>query len=194
MTILKLVNNTGLRSERNLCYVNTELQLLFSIPDVKQYFISKKYRENYKVKLPICDEISRIFGTAGQIETSAAELRRLVGSLHDRRDLCDGIQQDLVEFHTLLLRGIETELERVGFQQLSFLMKFRGKEITTKAFLHTRDGCCPKGHMVRTENELFQVIKIEVPPTHKMMSINNLINNKFGKKNEIVQMRNKQTN
>ena len=189
MTALKLVNNTSLRSEKNLCYVNTELQLLYSIPDVNQFFTSKKYRESYEQRLPVCDEISRIFGTGGQIQASAAELRRLVGVFHGRSDICNGIQQDIVEFHTLLLRSIEVELERVGYQQLSFLIKFRGKEKTTKAFLHTRDGCCPKGHMVRTENELFQVIKIEVPPTHKMMSINDLINNKFGKKNEIVQMK-----
>ena len=103
MAALKLVNNTGLRSERNLCYVNTELQLLFSIPDVKDFFASKKYRENYPEKLPICDELSRIFKTQGQFQTTAAELRRLVGSLFNREDICDGEQQDLEEFHTLLL-------------------------------------------------------------------------------------------
>ena len=92
MTALKLVNNTGLISEKNLCYINTELQLLYSIPEVTEFFVSKKYRETCTQKLPICDEISRIFGTRGQFPTSAAELRRLVGTLHGRRDICDGAQ------------------------------------------------------------------------------------------------------
>ena len=70
MAALKLVNNTGLTSERNLCYVNTELQLLYSIPDVYQFFTSKKYKENYTERLPICDEISRIFGTGGRVQLS----------------------------------------------------------------------------------------------------------------------------
>ena len=72
MTTLKLVNNTGLSSERNLCYINTELQLLYSIPEIKEFFVSKKYRDNCTQKLPICDEMSRIFGTGGQFLTSAA--------------------------------------------------------------------------------------------------------------------------
>ena len=66
MAALKLVNNTGFRSEKNLCYVNTELKLLYSIPDVKDFFVSKKYRENYQEKLPICDELSRMFKTQGR--------------------------------------------------------------------------------------------------------------------------------
>ena len=91
MTALKLVNNTGLRSEKNLCYVNTELQLLYSIPEVNKFFTSKKYRKNYGEKLPLCDEISRIFVAGGRVQTSAAELRRLVGSLNGRKDMCDGV-------------------------------------------------------------------------------------------------------
>ena len=189
MTTLKLVNNTGLISERNLCYINTELQLLYSIPEVTEFFVSKKYRETCTQKLPICDEISRIFGTRGQFPTSAAELRRLVGTLHGRRDICDGAQQDLLEFHTLLLTSIEDELATVGYRALSFLIKFKGKERTKKVFLHTRDGCCTKGHSVRTDEVEFQVIKIDVPSTIRKLSLNNLVNNKFGERTETLYMK-----
>ena len=65
MASMKLVNNTGLESEKNLCFVNTELQLLYSISDVKDFFALKQYRENCTEKLPLCDELSRIFLTAG---------------------------------------------------------------------------------------------------------------------------------
>ena len=179
MAALKLVNNTGLRSERNLCYVNTELQLLFSIPDVKDFFASKKYRENYPEKLPICDELSRILKTQGQFQTTAAELRRLVGSLYNREDICDGEQQDLEEFHTLLLSGMENELVKVGAKQARFMSKFRGREENKKTFLYTKDGHCIHGHLPRTEQEDFQVIKLDVPSTNRLISLNNLVSNHF---------------
>ena len=95
MTVLKLVNNTGLPSERNLCYVNTELQLLYSIYELKNFFSNGIYRENYKGRLPVCDELSRIFCTGGKITTTAAELRRLVGKHFNRNDIMMGEQQDL---------------------------------------------------------------------------------------------------
>ena len=179
MAVLKLVNNTGLRSERNLCFVNTELQLLYSIPDVKDFFVSKKYRENYAEKLLVCDEVSRIFRTGEHFVTTASELRRLVGFLNNRRDICDGVQQDLAEFHTLLLRCIEVELNSVGGQQAGFVSMFKGKEQNQKRILHTEGGCCPKGHMARTEEEVFQIIKVDVPYTNQALSLNNMVNNHY---------------
>ena len=92
---MKLVNNTGLESEKNLCFVKTELQLMYSISDVKDFFALKQYRENCTEKLPLCDELSRIFLTAGRFNTTAAELRRIVGNLYRRDDICNGVQQDL---------------------------------------------------------------------------------------------------
>ena len=35
MAPLKLKNNTGLLEEKNLCYVNSALQILHNIPEVK---------------------------------------------------------------------------------------------------------------------------------------------------------------
>ena len=74
MAVLKLINNTGQRDEKNLCFVNTSLQLLYSISEVRDFFQEKVYRKNYKERLPISDEVSRIFKTEGQFRTSAAEL------------------------------------------------------------------------------------------------------------------------
>ena len=87
MSALKLVNNTGVEAEKNLCFVNATLQLLHSIPDVKVFFKQKEYRLNYIERLPVCDEISRIFRTEGKFRTSTAELRRLTGQYHRREDI-----------------------------------------------------------------------------------------------------------
>ena len=107
MTVLKLVNNTGNKEERNLCFVNASIQLLHSIPEVNEFFTQRVYRISSKEKLPISDEISRIFRTGGEFRTSAAELRRLVGHHHRRIDISDGSQQDMEEFTRLLLECLE---------------------------------------------------------------------------------------
>ena len=189
MAALKLVNNTGFNSERNLCFVNTELQLLYSIPDVKSFFVSKKYREGYPERLPICDELSRIFKTEGEFQTTAAEVRRLIGIWYEREDMCDGVQQDLEEFHSLLLGVIETELVKVGGVHSRFGDKFRGKEQTRRKFLNTTDGCCQQGHMSRTEEESFRVIKIDVPETNRVISLNNIVSNHFSENTATFSMK-----
>ena len=173
MAALKLVSNTGLNSEKNLCFVNTELQLLYSLPDVREFFCLQKYKENFYGKLNVCDEISRIFRTEGRIETTAAELRRSIGQFHKREDISNGAQQDIEEFHTLLLEVIADELKKVGGASSRFVNKFIGKEQTKRYFLNNQDGLCPFGHMSRTEEENFKVIKIDVPNTNRVISLNN---------------------
>ena len=134
MAALKLINDTGLNSEKNLCYVNTELQLMYSTPDVRSFFGSKTYRENYQGRLLVCDELSRLFRTEGRFQTSTAEIRRLVGQFHRQEDILNDVHQDLEEFHTLLLSMIEVELSRVGGRQSRFADKFKGKEQTRRNF------------------------------------------------------------
>ena len=136
MTLLKLVNNTGLPSERNLCYVNTELQILYSIHVIKNYFSSGLYRKNYRGRLPVCDELSRIFCTGGNIRTTAAELRKLVGKHFNRNDIMIGVQQDIEEFNGLLLAVLGNELEKVERNGgIRLLDKFVGKEQIRKKFV-----------------------------------------------------------
>ena len=53
MAGLKLVNNTGLKAEKNLCLVNSTLQLLYSILDVRDFFKNKNYRENHAERFPV---------------------------------------------------------------------------------------------------------------------------------------------
>ena len=59
---LRLVNN-GLRSESNLCFVNSAVQMLHNIPRIKSLFLEKEYKlqnENQQ-NMNICDELSLIF-------------------------------------------------------------------------------------------------------------------------------------
>ena len=123
MAVLKLINNSGFSQEKNLCFVNTSLQLLYSIPEVRDFFKDKAYKTDLKARLPTADEISRIFRTEGRCKTSAAELRRLTGQYHGREDICNGSQQDMMEFTSLLLESIEQELLSVNENKSKFLNK-----------------------------------------------------------------------
>ena len=83
---IKLINNTGLKSEKNLCFVNTALQLLYCIPRVRVLFKSKEYRlpSECGKKMKICDEIARLFNSEINCNLSTAELRHLVSIASER--------------------------------------------------------------------------------------------------------------
>ena len=72
---------------------------------------------------------------------------------HRRDDICNGTQQDMEEFHRLLLEVLEKELSQVGFAAARFINKYYGREGNMKKFLNTMDGKCSEGHMARTEEE-----------------------------------------
>ena len=104
---LKLLNNID-NDTRNLCFVNSAIQLLHNIPEIRNYF---KYLEfNLEHNMPVCMELKRIFKSEGKLVVSGAELRKLIGESSGRLDMSDGSQQDVMEFHDLLLKVIENEL------------------------------------------------------------------------------------
>ena len=104
-------------------------------------------------------------------------------------DICNGVQQDMQEFHTLLMSSIEDELTRVGYEQLGFLIKFRGREKTKRVFLNTNDGCCKEGHEARIEQEELKVVTLHVPSTNRMLSLNSMVYDKFSKSTETFEMK-----
>ena len=73
---MRLVNNTNLKSEKNLCFVNTALQLLNSVPRMNTFFKMREYRlPGEKTKqMKICEEVTRLFNTVGSFTSSAAAL------------------------------------------------------------------------------------------------------------------------
>ena len=92
---LKLVNNSGLRSESNLCFVNSAVQMLHNIPRIRSLFLEKEYKlqnENQQ-NVNICDELSLIFQVGIKKIASTAKLRKMVGNSADKPYLMDGSQQ-----------------------------------------------------------------------------------------------------
>ena len=162
---LKLLNNID-NDTRNLCFVNSAIQLLHSIPEVRNYFKHLEYSLEYN--MPVCMELKRIFKSEGGLIVSGAELRMLIGQSSGRLDMSDGSQQDIMEFQDLLLNVIETELIMIDdLAGLRLINQFYGKERNEKKFLNTRNGECKQGHITRTEEENFKMIKLTVPESKK---------------------------
>ena len=114
MSHLRLRNNTGISSERNLCFVNSIVQVLDNIPEFKEYFTSRRYKLNFKGELPISDELSRLLSFKANISTSAATLRRLVSRASKKPNLADGSQQDACEFLDILLQELRNEFKKMA--------------------------------------------------------------------------------
>ena len=180
MSHLKLVNNTGQSSEANLCYVNSTLQLLNIIPEIKALFVSKEFRKTFPGRLPISDELSRILSTDGKFSTSAAQLRFLVGTSSGRNHFCDGSQQDLSEFLRALLLELEKELSLVSPDAMRILNRFWGKEQNTRRFLTTREGFCNicKG-FPNAKIENFNILKLHPMQTENVITLDSLMQNRY---------------
>ena len=123
---MKLVNNTSLASESNICFVNTALQLLHCVPRMKTFFKLREYRlpMEQKRQMKICDEIARLFTTEGNFVSSAGELRRLVAMKSGRNYLHDGSQQDAIEFLVTLLQEVEYEISVDNWEAKTVVQEF----------------------------------------------------------------------
>ena len=137
--------------EQNICFINSILFLLFSVPAFRDFFKKKDYRGKKNLyggqKVPICDEVSSIFNCVSA-RTSAGALRQLMGSMSPEFEyIKNGQQQGAPEFLEDLLETIEIELKESENSQMSngFRKLFEGHEIIQYNFIGARsgDGECP---------------------------------------------------
>ena len=76
MPPLLLSNNlTRLRKDKNLCFVNSCLQVLFAIEEIRDFFQAVD-AEDFPSSWPVSKELCRIFASDGNYEISAANFRR----------------------------------------------------------------------------------------------------------------------
>jgi hypothetical protein len=76
MPPLLLSNNlTSLRKDKNLCFVNACLQVLFAIKEIREFFQAVD-PEAFPTSWPVSKELCRIFASDGHYEISAANFRR----------------------------------------------------------------------------------------------------------------------
>ena len=192
MLVLKLINNSWDESTKNLCFVNTSLQMLYSLPEVRSFFVNQHYKVNQdqSANFKICNEVSRIFKSAGHFSISAATLRLLVGCESQNEEICNGSQQDITLFIRLLLQEIEKELTELDGPNALFINKFWGSEHVIRKFVNTSDGTCSRcGKLPRSENEDFNMLKLESLNTNQSISLSTMIQNSFLEGAEIFKMK-----
>ena len=189
---MRLVNNTNLKSEKNLCFVNTALQLLNSVPRMNTFFKMKEYRlPNEQTKqMKICEEVTSLFNTVRNFTSSAAELRRLVASKSGRHYLKDGSQQDTIEFLVTLLQEVENEISLANWEARTVIQEFWGIEEIEKKFLNNFDGICSKcKSSPRDEVEKIQVLPLNIPDTSRVITLNGIIENYFSESSDNAKMK-----
>ena len=189
---MKLVNNTRNKSERNACFANTALQLLYSVSRMQTFFKMREYKlpSEDKRQMKICDEIARLFNSDGNYASSAAVLRHLIATKSGRLYFKDGTQQDIVEFLITLLQEVEEELSEGNREAKAVLQEFWGKERTEKKFLNKSNGLCMKcKSSPRDEEERFQVIQLDIPETSQVILLNGIVDNYFSENADIAQMK-----
>ena len=102
--------------------------------------------------MPVCMELKRIFKSEGKLVVSGAELRKLIGESSGRLDMSDGSQQDVMEFHDLLLKEIENEIVMIG----DFAEREKCKEISEH-----RKGWMQAGSSHKNRRRKFQNDKVD---------------------------------
>jgi ubiquitin C-terminal hydrolase len=151
----------------------------------------KEYRlsTEQKRRMQICDEVARLFSSAGNFFSSAAELRQLVATKSGRNYLNDGTQQDTVEFLTTLLHEVEEEISTNNWEAKVVVQEFCGTEKNEKKFL-TRNGICSKCKSgPRDEVERFQVLQLDIPNTSNVIPINDVIQTYFSESSDDARMK-----
>jgi hypothetical protein len=93
-------NQTRLRKDQNLCFVNSALQILHYIDDFRNFFLSAE--AGFPASFPLCAEIAKLFSSRGQYEVSASELRRWTYSLLNKLWLVDKCWNILELIHKAL--------------------------------------------------------------------------------------------
>ena len=172
---LQLVNNTGLKTEQNICFVNITVQLLKSIPSIQAYFKERCYKLEMtgSKKTDICDEIADIFISSGKKYCSAAKLRNLVALNSGRSYLSDGSHQDAIEFLMTLLQLVKSE---TSYQSNGIVDGLFGLEKLEKNFVLGLYGKCKKcSKKPRDEVEEFSVFELEVPASNRNILLQHLL-------------------
>ena len=140
------LTNSHSDAETNICFVNSSIQLLCSIPFIREFFQLEMYSISPQRSYKLCSEMKRLFCRKGS--SSAAILRMLIGSKRGLFRFMDYSQQDAVDFLLNLINEIEKELgcynvpAQYGHKINCFVSLIQGIELYQNKFMDTADGSC----------------------------------------------------
>ena len=180
-TYLQLANNPG----ENLCFVNTNLQMLRSLGIFHGLFSSRAWNEHpeRRTLAPILTELELVFSS---VEASAEKLRLLVATASEKLTMASGAQQDMLEFLNLMLREMEKELTALGLSN-TVMEHFKMRDKIVKKFLHGQGaGVCPNCHHIPAEQyDNFSVLRLPVPRrSRQTSSLSQLISKQYSEEEQ----------
>ena len=127
MKYLQLSNQIVDKKCENLCYINASLNLLNLTSEFSQYFRQLNLDSSVLLQnFPVSAELSKIFTGA---VTSAAVLRSTIAEKSKLPQFLTWNQQDITEFHWVLLDVLEIEFKASNCQEGHVVLeKFIGRE------------------------------------------------------------------
>ena len=178
MPTLPLSNcNYGL--EQNICFVNSTIQLLCSIPMVREYFQYQIYSTDPYRTYNISSEINQLFTRTGI--ASSARLRMLIGRKRGLQRFMDGSQQDAVDFLHILINELEKEIGcfsshgQKNHKVNCFVSFIQGIEVFKHRFVKSKNGACSYcGTFPSNSQNSFEVFHLSTSNS-KPSSIQNLL-------------------
>ena len=135
MEYLQLSNRTVNGKCENLCYINASLNLLNLSTEFSRFFQQYSYLESNDLLqcFPVSAELSKIF--TGAVK-SAAVLRSTIAEKSKQPQFSTWNQQDITEFHRVLLDVLEKEFKRNNCRTgLVLIAKFLGREKQSLEFV-----------------------------------------------------------
>ena len=165
-----------LRNVRNSCFINSALQLLYSVEEFRNLIISGEFLTDYNEEngpYPIVfKELMEIF--LGNTNTAEDLRRQIVRANQSLSKFNSGSMEDSEEFLVKLFDILEKEYA------CETLNKFKGDYITKRFFLDTENGSCSScGQFPGTDViQPFFVLSLNMPDNHG--ALNDMVNNDFG--------------
>ena len=121
MKYLELSNQIVDKKCENLCYINSSLNLLNLTSEFSQFFQQLDLDSSVLLQnFPVSAELSKIFTGA---VTSAAVLRSTIAEKSKQPQFLTWNQQDITEFHRVLLDVLETEFKDSNCQEGHVVLK-----------------------------------------------------------------------
>ena len=186
MATLKLLN-IG-----NSCYINSCLQLLYSLPKFRD-FISRRdfHMPGHTWPQPVCEELYYLFTNPSQLN-SACTLRHLISVSMSNNNFNNASMQDSEEFFLATLESVFKELSEYNVIGRAMIGEFTGRESRIRKFQsQTVSGSCPVCQTLpRGEEENFKVLTLDLPVvTDISLELSSLLASHFAESLETTPMK-----
>ena len=103
----------------NLCFVNADLNALYTVKEFREFFKLRKFEgspNHPNEETQVCNEMAKLFNLDRSGVGDAHHLRHLVAIGSGVQYLADGSQQDLMTFQGALFTCLRDDFNKVAIQ------------------------------------------------------------------------------